>query len=310
MIDSTNNGNSNSSKEPDSRLVQSRRVLLLGANGFLGRNLKAKLLSPSFGIDEVLVYDRKENQIVVNDITTSPKHIKIEDAAPNSPTDLIVINCLSARKPSNSYGIKQANYSKPKLIFERIRDLNFNTVTWIQPESYWQYASSSIPDEEYVHWKKEFSRFLQVQSKDEFFRAIPLVICHLIGSDDDKTRFVPKLIHSLRTKERVEIINPEETLLLSDVKDVARYLAHAIKHKSLPRQGAAHLFPYERISIRQLTELILEVIPENPGVDYVSVPTRFTPVILDSFDSLPVLDASLMPTLRQTLQRISNELHK
>jgi nucleoside-diphosphate-sugar epimerase len=283
---------------------------LLGANGFLGRNLKSKLLSPNFGVEELLIYNRKDNNLVVNKMKTSPKSIKLDEVTLSYSTDLVVINCLSARKPSNIYEIKEANYTKPIFIFERLRDLNFNNLIWLQPESYWQYSSSSIPDEDYVYWKNELTRYLRLQTSDKLSQVIPLILCHLIGSDDDRTRFVPKLIRSMRTKDLVEIINPEETLFLSDVGDVVQYLANGVKNQSLPKGGEAHLFPYYRVTIRQLTELILEVIPENPCITYVNHPSRLTPVFLDRINKLPMVSDTVGTPLRVTLQNISNEFHR
>jgi len=287
----------------------SRSILLLGANGFLGRELRSELVSPPHMTADLLFYDRKNHDLISYKENSRLKLVQFVETISKSSPNLLVVNCMSARRPSDITRIKEANYALPKSIFQKIQSPNFHKAIWLQPESYWQYALGPTPDDDYVYWKKEFSQFLQGQSQQAFIRTFPLVFCHLIGSEDEGSRFVPKLVKSLRTKKIVEVVNPDESLMLSAVEDVAYFLSTKIKENSLQLNNATQIFPFQKVTIRELTNLILDIIPESPQVTFVKHARNYVPRMSEQIDRLPIVGPVRLTPLRVTLQKISDKLN-
>lgn len=310
MANSTNNEVEALSKNTDSGSETSETVILLGASGFLGRNLKSELVSPPHAISNLLIFNREYENLIVYDKNAKVKSVEFGEVTSNPSSDIVVVNCMSARRPSDVIRIKEANFTRPKSIVEKIRVSSLSNVFWLQPESYWQYAVSSSPDDNYVYWKKEFSGYLRQQAKQNLFHVIPLVLCHLIGSDDEVNRFIPRLVRSLRTESDVVIANPNEILFLSDVDDVAYFVSTSIKENSLEKNRETQIFPYQKITIRELIDLILEVIPEKPRISFVNHPKQLAPKISDRINLLPMAEFDRKTPLQLTLKRISDKLKR
>lgn len=307
MINNTNNEVEDYSKDLSSRGQNARNVIVLGASGFLGRNLKSELATPPQALSDFLVYDREHHNLIGYEKVNN-KRVQFSEVISNSLSDIIVVNCMSARRPAGVKKIEEANYAKPRSIVEEITKSSLCKVVWLQPESYWQYALGVIPDENYVYWKKKFTRYLEDQSQQDLIHVIPLVLCHLIGEDDDANRFIPRLVRSLRTESEVEVINPNETLFLSDVDDVSYFLSTSIKENSLKQNKETQIFPFQRITIRKLIDLILEVVPERPKVRFINHPKQLAPRISENINSLPVVDSNRITPMQLTLKKISDKL--
>lgn len=308
MVNSTNKEIDGFSKNSSSSSKTSNRVILLGANGFLGRNLASELVSPPKELSNLLVYDRENEKLTGYRKNIKMKSVQFDEISSEPSSDIVVVNCMSARRPSHTIRIEEANYSRPVSIVEKIRNLGLQKVFWLQPESYWQYAVSESPDDDYVYWKQVFSKYLREQSQQDLLHVIPLVLCHLIGANDDANRFIPRLVRSLRTESEVEIINPNETLYLSDVDDVSYFLSTSIKENSLKQNKGTQIFPFQRVTIRKLIDLILEVVPERPKVRFIDHPKQLAPRISEHMYSLPVVDSNRITPLQLTLKKISDKL--
>lgn len=260
-------------------------------------------------MSNLLIYNRKNRNFIFYGKNAKMKSVEFSELTSNPSSNIVIVNCMSARRPSEITRIREANYAQPISIFEKIRTSSFSNITWVQPESYWQYAVGASPDDDYLYWKKELSGYLQKQSQKNLLHVIPFVLCHLIGPDDDINRFIPRLVRLLRTESKVEIVNPNETLYLSDVNDVANFLSTSIKQNLFKENTETQMFPYQKATILELVNLILEVIPEKPRVSFITQSKQLAPRISEHVNLLSVAAFDPKTPLRISLKRISDKLN-
>ena len=195
-------------------------LLVLGASGFLGKNL-VTLLKNHCVDKQLFVSIRSQiGSIVISD------YPKLKEHSITSIIDqyesLTIVNLISGRMQSKIISF-ETHFFSPRRILDQLIFHSEKKIHWVQVESYSQYASDNPHDEHYVTSKNIFHRYLS-DSLNNNFSAEFLVLGHLSGPGDPEERFLPKMYRKILKHENFMVTNPFEKIPLIDVRDVAWYL--------------------------------------------------------------------------------------
>lgn len=244
------------------------KKLIIGSSGFLGRTIIKALTESTTQPDSVYRSVRTNNQISIapHSIETN-KLMSIEEFFFETDKDIQIINCASSRYARSKDESKRANYLIPKRVLEIATVSCPQEITWIQPESFWQYTLDSAPDLEYVYWKNRFGSELdEILITSTNFECTRVILPHLFGVNDTHTRFIPKLFRKLLCEDLVYINGSEDDFVIADILDVANYCLQILENDSITPNERIVLFPYHEISLERLVNKFLDIHGISPQI--------------------------------------------
>ena len=192
------------------------RLVLLGANGFLGNEIQS-YIHQNNDKDYQLLKISKASFI------KNQRNIKtmLNDFKPDR-----VINAISPRLNLNPIQteVKLSCLDAPKLIFDAIKSLELKC-TWIDCGTYWYVCENKLnPVEEYyVEMKKEFKSY-STNNENNSLKYKNVVLNHIFGRNENKQRLLPTVIKKLRSNEPIHLYNPENIIPLNSVKKITKIL--------------------------------------------------------------------------------------
>lgn len=232
-------------------------LLVLGASGFLGKNLVASLKSYCVHKHLFLSQRSQNGAIAIKDYPNLKEH-SIKSIIERYES-LTIVNLISGRMQSKTISF-DTHFSSPKIILDQVIFHSERKIHWLQVESYTQYASDETHDEHYSFSKNLFHRYL-TDSLTNNFSVEFLVLGHLSGPGDLEERFLPKTYRKILKHENFMVTNPHEKIPLIDVRDVAQYLSIKLNKSELPNNEVPVLtFPIrEMLTVLQIIQKAKEI---------------------------------------------------
>ena len=233
-------------------------ILVIGSNGFVGRNLCFALKSAGFSVIRVVSdkkqSDPKNNIFSVGDVLETATTIK-------SDID-VVINLASKR--STSYAqisdeeVRFATYSSVKEIISKVSrpgTLVMNTSTYIQNHL-------GIPGktvDTYSAAKQELSTFLQEFSHDRDVSVLDLFLFTLYGEGDNPNHLVPILMSAAKKQTKINLSPGNQLIGLTHISDVVQNYLSCLKIEASLGYKQYYLWDTELITVKTLVKIIEEV---------------------------------------------------
>jgi nucleoside-diphosphate-sugar epimerase len=242
-----------------SKIYQNKNeaLLVLGASGFLGKNLVTSL--KDYCVDKQLFVSQRSQigAIIIRD------YPKLKEYSITSILDqyqsLTIVNLISGRMQSKTISF-ETHFSSPRKIFDQLILHSEKRIHWVQIESYSQYASDNAHDIYYVSSKNLFHWYLADSLTNNISTEF-LVLGHLSGPGDLQERFLPKTYRKILKNENFIVTNSHEKIPLIDVRDVARYLSLKLNKSQLSNGDVAvQTFPIKEIpTVLQIIQRVKEI---------------------------------------------------
>lgn len=237
-------------------------LLILGYTGFLGKHIFQIIESLPKGYSDILVsrsssYDNNGSFILIDRKSKVPTNFNLRNIEDYCNRDVTVINCTSSRNTSNLETVKIANWEFPNRTLSTLLEVPKIRLRWLQFESFWQYVNNKVPDEHYVFWKNKFREKLSKFALQDFLKVNQVVLPHLIGPNDTKTRFLPNIFSQIMMNKDIQVKSLDEYFSLADVRDVADFTTVFLESSFWNVQIQTKSFPSVQI---QLSELISKFI--------------------------------------------------
>jgi nucleoside-diphosphate-sugar epimerase len=286
------------------------KKLIIGSSGFLGRTIVKALNESTTQPNSVFRSVRTNNQIFIAlHSKTTNEPISLEEFFFETDKEIQIINCASSRYSRSNDESKRANYLVPKTILNIATASCPQEITWIQPESFWQYTLDSTPDIKYVYWKNRFGIELdEVLKTSKHFECIRVVLPHLFGVNDTQTRFIPKLFRKLLCENLVNVNGSEDNFVIADILDVANYCLQILKNNSVISNERIVLFPYHEISLKGLVNKFLDVHGISPQIVWNEFSSSLNPSMKLRPDFFGVPANLVLTTLETSLSKIGSWL--
>lgn len=288
----------------------SNEILIIGSSGFLGRTILKTLFESTAHPNSVYRLVRTNNQIFVSPHPNERNsQITLEEFVFGSDKEIQIINCASSRYSRSNRESKQANYWMPKEILDITTESYRKKITWIQPESFWQYTLDTTPDSEYVYWKNRFGNELdEVLKTFKHFDCARIVLPHLFGVNDTYSRFIPKLFKSLLCEDLVYVNGREDDFVVADIADVANYCLHLLEKNTITPNGNVVLFPYHEITLGNLVNKFLDGRGISPKIIWNKSSTSLNPSMNLKLDFSGVPANTVLTPLENSLINIGSWL--
>jgi len=232
------------------------KIAILGARGFVGRNLGRLLISNghevtgyvlnpdlgvSIGFDCKSVYELLNSQIDTN------------------PSYDVTINLAARRstrvQPFTESQVNDFTYEIPKEFILRTsgpETLVLNSSTYIQNFG----GTTGRTVDSYGAAKERLSRFLESESSHNKFRTIDLFFFTLYGVGDRANHLVPLLLDAAFTGKQIALSPGNQLMNLLYVDDALQNILKSIDQVGSTEYQKNYVWSGEYFSVRQLVERI------------------------------------------------------
>ena len=208
-------------------------VLLLGANGFIGRKI-------------VDLVDSKYRIIPVK------RDLQRKQAFLEENRPIAIINCAASDHNAGLDDSLLVNIDYPLKWLEALQRSANLEIKWIQAASYYELQIPYGRKDFYSIHKMEFRTNLLSAMKSSNFEPIVVFLPHIFGEGQKPTSLLPSLIRYLREGDELNLTTGRQFLPLLHVDDAARALIQAI-HSG---QETCSAYP---IWYGKVLDLILEI---------------------------------------------------
>lgn len=272
------------------KFLKDKRILITGANGFVGSNL-IELLSKYelklFGIYHSNIVDFENDRLVdrfKTDITNynSLKRV-LEDIKPN-----IIFNLASIVTAARNYSLfrdmVEINLNVLYSFYDILKGKDYFDlfINMGSSEEYGDY--NGIPCEEnfmekstspYAVTKTAGAKFVYMISKNENFPAITIRPSVLFGKYQPKDKFIPYVINSLLNNKELKLTNCEQIRDFLYIERFCKLLIDLIETKKYQFGDIYNISSGITFSLKEIVEHIKNVInPKNQKISFGKLPYR------------------------------------
>jgi len=246
----------------DVKALMSQRVLILGANGFIGSRLRADL-------DE-------EYEIIVIDRKSSTFEIQLANSNPD-----IVVNCSASNPDANFFESLNANVFFQMKCLEVISKGRTSPFKWVQVGSYFEYQISYGRSDHYTIHKELCRKLLMEAAINGRFSITTIFLPHVFGKGEKSTRLIPYLKGQFRKGELASISAGEQYLPILSLEDASSAIKAAIQSNQIECSA----FPIWHGKVTELAHLMQKQMSADllfsdsskVSVDASFPPTHFPP---------------------------------
>lgn len=283
-----------------------KRVALIGANGFVGRNLAAKLQQIS-SIDLCCFFRRHESAELIVDILDRFTWQHIVNLKPDIIIDATGYGIVKSQ--SDLQTMYSINYLE-KVNLARMLFKNVPNLFWIQIGTAFEYGleqislketSYCLPRTHYGISKLMFSNFLEKTVKERYCILRPFA---MFGKWEDVSKLIPHLILAQKNCTLVNLSDGHQQRDYFYVEDLSTFLAYLIKQDKLPivERRVVNIGSGCPTSLRGLSEIIAKQISDfEPKLwNWGSLPSREGEVNKFYNASLLAYELGFRPTLLET----------
>ncbi len=241
-------------------------ILVLGATGFVGRNI-ASVLKQHFEVVQSVRYaDQTDKGIIWFDLTNENSWSEIDKLAPS-----VIINCIG-------YGVVKTEKEVNK-IYE---------INYLKTVSFFEYLSNTVPAVRIIHIGTAFEYDLSIIELSETSPTLPLThygISKLMASNyllqkklnnrfiilrpfnmfglhEDESKIVPYLILSQKNKIKVDLSSGLQRRDYCSVGDFARFILTLINNQDFSQlPSCINVGTGKTYSIKELSHKIAKQLP-------------------------------------------------
>ena len=239
------------------------KILVIGMNGFLGRNLS-----------EIMKYEKFEILSIVRKINFRPKNFEIiKDDIFNLKAKSLkrikkfkpeaVINLAWSGIPDYSFRNSLKNFLNHFNFFQKIITVK-SIKKFIMIGSSWEYFSNtgscSEKDKEnnsnpFTWSKNSIYKYINRNTKEKKIKFIWLRVFFMYGKYQKKKSLIPHIIYNLKKNDKPKILSPNSSNDFVHVNDVCKAIILATKKKNI--SGIFNVGFGKPILVREIYELIL-----------------------------------------------------
>lgn len=245
------------------------KILLLGGNGFLGKQLQALLDPLSF---EVLLVTRTlNNQSTFPQIQTTDS-TWLDSIALFDPD--ITVNMLAAWGPKiNDAELWVSNFSLAEQVSSAIGRNKVHH--WIQCNSYFNYFFdiSGEDKDQYSYLRRIFTEQL-IANFQESWAISELRLPHLTGVGQSKTQLLPNLIEAIFLNQKMELSSGTQYLPTATARNISEDILKVISSPRFIGHKYWKIAPTEQLTIRQIVEIIEKVSARKANVVFGALEDR------------------------------------
>lgn len=240
------------------------RILLVGMNGFLGRNLSKKLQFENVEILSIVrnkIFRPKNFKILIDDISNlKVKSLnRIKKFKPQ-----VVINLAWHGIPDYSFKNSLINFSTHLNFFRKIISIK-SIRKIIMIGSSWEYLPNSGKCSEndkanntkpFVWSKNSIYQYIKDHTIKKKIEFVWLRVFFMYGKYQKKESLMPYIISQLKKNQKPKLLSPNSSNDFIHVDDVCRALTLAIKKKKI--SGIFNVGFGKQILVRDIYKLILK----------------------------------------------------
>ena len=235
------------------------KIAILGALGFLGRNLAHSLAIQGH---EVTGYVLHAPAIKPSGYSCVPISSLSEGKIAASRRYDVVINLAARRStksnPLTDSKVREFTLDIPKDFILRASDrgtLILNTSTYIQNFE----GQDGKTVDSYGAAKQQLSQFLAQKSETHGFRTLDLYLFTIYGQGDRHTHLVPSLISAAKKSEGISLSPGNQLMNLIYIDDVVRNFSRLLTTRDEFFYRRHFMWSEEYISVRHLVETIEKI---------------------------------------------------
>jgi nucleoside-diphosphate-sugar epimerase len=205
------------------------KVLIIGADGFIGKKLSSEVL-------------KNHDLVKVN------RNSELRDIFDNENSYDFVINCASSLPNSTQFESNKSNFLYAKQFLD-----NINSKHWIQIESYFQLQILMGRSDHYSIEKQKFSKYLDTQSKITTLPKIHhLYLPHIFGEGDKPGRLISSAINAFKKAEILKASSGSQFIPILHVSDAVIGITKFIENPAT----VAACTPFWYGTVKELLEFI------------------------------------------------------
>jgi nucleoside-diphosphate-sugar epimerase len=256
------------------------RVLITGANGFLGSRLIKKLIDlgafPTGMVRERATLHELEKIGIKNKF---PLH---EIASDYSNLDLIINNCYpdivvhtasASRVKENAEGLREmisANITFPALLIESM--LRHETYRFVNIGTSWQSSNgnSYSPFNFYAATKQSIENIVQHYSDNAKLRAVTIRLFDTYGPYDNRPKIMNLIMKSILSNEALDMSPGNQKMHFVHINDVVDGILHSIINNNpiSTNHEIYDMVSEKSISLRDLTALIEKIAQKKAKINW------------------------------------------
>lgn len=245
------------------------KILLTGANGFLGKNLLTKL---DANLVQILVIVRKlkkypKNVKAIKDDIGNLKNSNLKIIKDFKPE--VIINLAWSGIPDYSFKNSLENFFNHYKFIKELSSLK-SVKKIIMTGSCWEYPSKTgncreikkvIPSNPFIWSKISLFNYLNELAKAKNINFIWLRIFFMYGKFQKKESLIPHIIKSLKENKKPKIMSPNNENDFINVEDVCKAIVSSVKINNL--NGIFNIGSGKLTSVREIYKIILENLNKN-----------------------------------------------
>lgn len=260
-------------------------ALITGGTGYLGRNLTRKLLDSGWEV-HLLVRDLELTNHYARYLDGSETHIyddnlynliKILEAAKPTVVFHLAAKVVSDHKLEYLDDIYKSNILLGSKILEAMRFCKLKK--FVNTGTFWQYFNNDQydPVSLYAATKQAFEAILKYYAYAEKFEVITLTLFDNYGPDDTRPKLFSMLNKAALNDEPLKMSAGEQLIDIVYIDDVVEAYINASELLCLESKSGYQNYVVssaERIRLRELVELYLELAPKQPKILWGARPYR------------------------------------
>lgn len=252
-----------------------QKVLVLGANGFIGGNLIPALRE----VYEVIDFNRQVDSI--EEVVSS----KFPD---------FVINCSASKANAHAMNSFEANIEFQMACLKILLKQTKESFKWVQVASYYELQIPFGRTDNYSLDKQICRSILHRLEKDGFIKLTTIFLPHIFGKGENSNRVIPSIIRNLQNGQIAEISQGKQFLPILSVEDCCSAIIAAIQTDQLI--CSATPMWYDRVenlaSIIQnaISKGVLQINTNNKSVDNSFLRVEFPPTVKNWISKMSIND--------------------